>query len=164
MVESTERLKDQSSTFHKFAKKQKCMEKRRNLFWTLVLLITCLVRKSPKTPPLHLIHQMCRESSVWPKARLKYLSGQSIAHHLSLISQTTLFLTSQHAWSDLKKKTKLHGSLFVRVYRFLLEALWVSSCWSSTHKTNNNWQNRQRETRRSPTHCNKQQTIYYYYY
>jgi hypothetical protein len=30
--------------FQRLSKKQKCMERRRNIFWTIVLAICCLVR------------------------------------------------------------------------------------------------------------------------
>jgi hypothetical protein len=43
MVESTERLKEQGSIFQKISKKQKCLERRRNIFWTIVLAICCLI-------------------------------------------------------------------------------------------------------------------------
>ena len=43
MVESTERLKEQGSIFQRISKKQKCLERRRNIFWTIVLAICCLI-------------------------------------------------------------------------------------------------------------------------
>lgn len=42
-VEATQKLSDQGSTFARLSRKQKCLERRRNIFWTLVLAICCLV-------------------------------------------------------------------------------------------------------------------------
>lgn len=49
LVESTDRLQEQGNIFQRVAAKQKCMERRRNLFWTIVLTICCLVPLS--APP-----------------------------------------------------------------------------------------------------------------
>jgi vesicle-associated membrane protein 7 len=43
MVESTERLKEQGSIFQRISKKQKWLERKRNIFWTIVLLICCVI-------------------------------------------------------------------------------------------------------------------------
>ena len=46
MVESTDKLKEQGSLFSRVAAKQKCLERKRNLFWTVVLALCCIVRLS----------------------------------------------------------------------------------------------------------------------
>lgn len=43
MVESTDKLKEQGSLFSRVAAKQKCLERKRNLFWTVVLALCCII-------------------------------------------------------------------------------------------------------------------------
>jgi len=42
-VDASERLKEQGGLFQRLSRKQKCMERRRNIFWTIVLAICCLI-------------------------------------------------------------------------------------------------------------------------
>jgi hypothetical protein len=49
LVESTDKLKEQGNIFQRVAAKQKCLERRRNLFWTAVLALCCIVRSLPSS-------------------------------------------------------------------------------------------------------------------
>jgi hypothetical protein len=55
-VDASERLKEQGGVFQRLSRKQKCMERRRNIFWTIVLAICCLVRAlAPSRRPLSVL-------------------------------------------------------------------------------------------------------------
>jgi vesicle-associated membrane protein 72 len=42
-VDASERLKEQGGMFQRLSRKQKCLERRRNIFWTIALAVCCLV-------------------------------------------------------------------------------------------------------------------------
>ena len=71
MVESTDKLKEQGSLFSRVAAKQKCLERKRNLFWTVVLALCCIVRLS-----LVLLPSSSPSSSSCPDRSVAVRGGQ----------------------------------------------------------------------------------------